>query len=216
MIINRQGLTFQVHNRSQIKFESIFRTGNLTNATQNFKLENLSNGFNIQLAGSQIGLNKPEIVTNSACLLLESGLYRWSQEISCLNQPNYLTHQTSFISYFNNFGIGAGNPFDFLNVGTDEIYTHMSSIEGRNIFARGKVFYDLLDNEELYIEVKVTDVTTGIVIGTGISSASGLEVGEIETGVVPYITKAGHLYLITLKLQTNATKKQNCLIIQHG
>jgi hypothetical protein len=217
MIQNRRGLTFQIHKAQQIKVESTFRTKNLVTGNQTSCLENLSKGTIKKLTESELGLTKPEMITNGGCLFLEEGLYRWSQEITSNVQPDFINYDYgAFITNFDNFGLGGPYPSELLNSGTDNIYTLMSSIEGRNVYARGKVFYDLLDNEELFVEVKVIDLTTGIIIGTGNATAEGNEQGEIETGVVPYITKAGHVFEITLKLKTNATNKQNCLIIQHG
>ncbi|WP_428071066.1 hypothetical protein [Chryseobacterium gambrini] len=218
MILNRQGLTFQILREQQTKFESIFRTNGLNNANQKQFIENVTTGVLTQISGSEIGIEQAEIITTCSCLLLQPGIYKWLQEITSNSVPIFLTHEygTAFVTNFPNFGVGGGSPFEFVNTGTNNISTHMSSIGGRRIYARGKIIYDLENGEELFAEVRVINTTTGAVIGTGETTAEGQKTGEVLTGIVPYITQQGHIYRIELNIQTNSLKKQKCLLVQHG
>ncbi len=215
---SRTGTIFELAKPSQILIESIFRTKDLTNSIQEFFFENLSTGQISNYAKSEIGLTKAELITSSICLFLQAGIYRWTQTVKYqdTNTPTYIRHDKTHPRLFQNFGLGGGVPLEILNSGTNNIRTHISTDGNRQVYAKGKVNYNLSIGEQLEIEVIATNLQTGFQFFSGVTSINGPKSGIKETGLVPFQTELNQIFKVELMMNTNSETKQSCSLVIHG
>jgi hypothetical protein len=218
LIGSRTGTVFELKAPTQMLFECVNRCNGLKKGNQEIILENLTTNEHISIASSTIGLNKPEMMTNSSCLMLQAGVYRWSQIISYEDgsPPITIVPDTNMPRTFANFGIGGPVTLEFINEGITTITTLTSADQGRMVFVKGKIFYDLLDGERLEALIDVVNMTNGQVLSTGQCLVDGADADMIAIEVDPFIISAGHYYKISLKIVTMGIKPAKCILIQKG
>jgi hypothetical protein len=212
------GTVFEVGLGNQYLIQSNLRTNKLQSGTQEMLLENLSNGQNLIIAKGDIGTLKQELITVSACLYLSPAIYRWSQKVEYFDNqpPDYLSFSRDIPVLFQNFGIGGPQPLEITNIGTNNVYSLISSPTGRTAFARGKITYDLAVGEKINAEIEITNTVTGQKINSGIVTVTGPRIGTLETGIIPFVLQANQISSVILKIQNLGLKPVKGVLIQNG